>query len=128
MLLGEIVLLNHGRYFIQFLGVGVLSTTLLLFLYAYIIAYFSIPDTYQREGTMIIVQLSNAIMAYFYCLRKKKSAWLHGGSLGVGISLLLAIVLWVIYQENLAVVKLLGFISISILLGMLGGWLGINRK
>lgn len=113
---------------IKAVGVGIIITIILLFIYSIILTYTNISETTMPTVVIVITAISILIASQLTTKNLKKNGIINGGLVGliyiVGIYIISSIITGNFGFNLSAVIMCI----VGIMMGALGGIIGINMK
>lgn len=108
--------------------ISFISTLILLFIFAIFLTYTSISEAMIPSVIIVITIISILLGSSISTIKIKKNGIVNGGIIGLSYILMLYVISSIVHTGFALNVYSIVMIILSILAGMIGGIVGVNRK
>ena len=109
-------------------GISLISTVIMLIIFSIILTYTSINENVINPVIMIITAISVLMGSSIGNIKIRKNGLINGGMIGFIYILLIYLISSILNWRFSLNIQSLIMIAISIIFGILGGIIGVNRK
>lgn len=117
---------NNFLKIFKFVGVAYLMTLIFLVVFAALLAYTNVPESFMDTGVLIIILLSILISSFLSVKKTKENGLKNGAIIGAVYILLLYILSSVFVTGFSLTAYSIITIILSGIIGMIGGIIGVN--
>lgn len=109
-------------------GIALISTVILLIIFSIVLTYTNIQESVINPVIMIITAISILIGSSLGNIKIKKNGLINGGIIGVIYILLIYLISSILNWRFSLNMQSMIMIVVSIVFGILGGIIGVNKK
>lgn len=110
------------------IGISLITTLVLLMVFAVFLTYTNIQETTINPVIMIITAISILIGSSLGNLKIRKNGLINGAIIGASYIIVIYLISSILNWKFSLNIQSLIMISVSIIFGILGGIIGVNRK
>lgn len=117
---------NNFLKIFKFVGVAYLMTLIFLVIFAALLAYTNVPESFMDTGVLIII-LFSILISSFLSVKKTKENGLKNGAIIGAVYILLLYILSSVFVTGFSLTAYsIITIILSGIIGMIGGIIGVN--
>ena len=109
-------------------GISLITTVILLIIFSIILTYTNIQESAINPVIMIITAISILIGSSLENIKIRKNGLINGGIIGAIYIIVIYLISSILNWRFSLNIQSLIMIAISIIFGILGGIIGVNRK
>lgn len=123
--------INKNKTLINILkgvGISLISTVIMLIIFSIILTYTNIQENVINPVIMIITAISILIGSSLGNIKIRKNGLINGGIIGATYIIIIYLISSILNWRFSLNVQSLIMIAVTIVFGILGGIIGVNRK
>ena len=123
--------INKNKTLINILkgvGISLISTVIMLIIFSIILTYTNIQENVINPVIMIITAISILIGSSLGNIKIRKNGLINGGIIGATYIIIIYLISSILNWRFFLNVQSLIMIAVTIVFGILGGIIGVNRK
>ena len=109
-------------------GISLITTVILLIIFSIILTYTNIQESVINPVIMIITAISILIGSSLGNIKIRKNGLINGGLIGAIYIILIYLISSILNWKFSLNVQSIVMITISVIFGILGGIIGVNKK
>lgn len=119
---------NQIIYIVKGVGISLISSLLLLIIFATLLTFTNIPESVVSPVIIILTAISILFGSSITNMKIRKNGLLNGGIIGGVYMLTIYLISSILNWDFSLSLEALIFIVVGIAFGLLGGIIGVNKK